>query len=162
MTAAAQECMKDTFKQISDTFARTMEIGTKFHEDNARFWTETIGRNLDAFRTQWQKLNDELLPFTRRNVERFHKLFDEQAQRSLELLRRSLEAASPAGDASQVYERVNDAWRSSFETLRESADAVAKANAEMFQGWTDAVRRLYNGAAAEADASKRRPAPKSA
>lgn len=144
MATQTFDFMNDTFKQATQNFARTLEVGIKFQEDAARFWTDAFGKNAEELRTQWEKLAADVAPFSKKNMERFHKLFEEQSARSLELLKKSLEA-NRASTPTDALDNLLGLWRNSFDTIRESADAVAKANADLFESWTHMAKGETNG-----------------
>lgn len=151
------ECFTDTFKGLSDSFAETMKAGLKFHEETARFWFDVNSKNLDLFRGRFEQAADEMIPFSKRNLDRFHNLFDEQSKKALELLRRWQEMGQPT-NVNDGYERLFTLWRNSFETLRDSVDTVAKTNSEIFRNMTDTLNTNGAKPAAATNATPRKPA----
>lgn len=136
--------MTDMFKGLSDNFADTMKAGLKFHEDTARFWFDMNSKNFEQFRNRFEQITDEFVPFSKRNMDRFHTLFDEQAKKSLDLLKQSYEMGQ-TGNANELCDRLFNLWKSSFETLRESVDNVAKANSDIFRNMTEVVNTNGTG-----------------
>lgn len=155
----ATEFMNDSAKQVSDVFARTMQSGARLHEEAAKFWAETSRKQLDDQRAQFEKMVDEAAPFSRKNAERFQKFFDEQADRSLDMLRKSFDSAR-ATNPTQACESLMNLWRSSFETMRESADAMAKFNSDIFASWNDMLRKNGCMNTPAPEAAMKRPAGK--
>lgn len=139
-----QEFVKDAVKQATDTFTRTIEAGVKFQEQNARFWTDMANKNVDELRTKLDKFNLDATPFSRKNLDGFHKLFDTQVNKSMDMLRQTFEAAR-AQSAPDLYENMLAMWRNSFDALRETADTVARTNSEMFESWKDMMNVCANG-----------------
>jgi hypothetical protein len=143
---AQTDFMTETMRAATENFTRTLQAGIKFQEQNAQFWSDLVGRSTEDFRTQWDRLARDAAPFQQKNLEAFHRLFEEQSQRTLDLLRRSVELGQ-AQSAGSTYEQLAALWRTSFETLRESADAIARTNAQMFESWSELMRKVPAGAA---------------
>ena len=144
MATETRDFVNQTFKQATDSFTKTMQAGIKFQEEAAQFWTQALTRGTDDFRGQWDKVAHDALPFGRKNVERFHKLFEDQSNRTLELFRKSVEFG-PAQNVNEVYEKAAATWKSSLDTMRQSAEAFAKANSELFESWNDLFRASAGG-----------------
>lgn len=142
MTTNATDFVSDGVKTAADSFAKTMQSGIKFQEEAATFLTKTLGRTSDEFRSQWDKMTEDAFPFNKKNVERFQKLFDEQSSRSLDLLRKTFDVSAPT-NPTDVYEKTFSLWRSSLDTMRQSAESMAKLNAEMFENWNCTMRKTF-------------------
>jgi len=138
MATASTDFMTDSFKQMSDCLAGTLEVGTDFFQRTAEFWTDAAAKNAQTFRKQWETFNGQAAPLARSNIERLQKLFEQQCQRGLELMRLNVDT-QPTADPAELFDRTVELWRNSFETLRQSIDAVAKANAQMFESWTELI-----------------------
>ncbi len=141
------DLLTETMRAATENFTKTLQAGIRFQEQNARFWSDLLGRSSEDFRTHWDRLTREAAPFQQKNVEAFHQLFEEQSQRTLDLLRKSVELGQNQA-AGQLYEQLAALWRTSFDTLRESADAIARTNARMFESWSELMRKAPAGAAA--------------
>ncbi len=139
MALDTKHVVTDSFKQAAETFSRTMETGIRFQEETARFWSEFFNKQTEDIRHGVEKFSTETLPFSQKNIERFHKLFDEQATKSVSFLKRAFEQ-TPATSPTEAYERLMTLWQQSFDTVRESADAMAKANVEMFENYSSMFR----------------------
>lgn len=148
------EFMTEAFKQAVDSFTKTMEAGVKFQEDAARFWNDTVARNMDDFRGQWEKLAAENAPFSKRNVERFRRFLDEQSARRLEVIRQTMDVGK-AKDSRDAYDRLLELWKTSLDSLRKSTDVVAQANAELLESWAEIVRAMPQAGERGAPAGKK-------
>lgn len=129
------EFFKDTIKQAGDSFNKALETGVKFQEQTARFWTDLANRNMDELRGRLDKYNTDAMPFSRKNLDSFHRIFDTQVNKGLDLLKQTVETAK-SQSAGEMYDQMLSFWRNSFDAMRETADAVAKVNNEMFDAWT--------------------------
>jgi hypothetical protein len=147
-----RDFVTDLFKQAADSFARTMQAGVKFQEETAQFWTDLAGKNLEEARTQWEKFSLDMTPFTRKNLDQFHKLFEEQTSRTLDMLRRSCDV-NATQNAADMTDRMAGLWRDSLETIKRSTDAVAKANTELFESCSEMMRKLSVAPAANGNGS---------
>ncbi|MBW7906180.1 MAG: hypothetical protein LC135_16555 [Phycisphaerae bacterium] len=144
-TTTPRDFMTDMFKQAADSFARTMQAGVKFQEETAQFWTDLAGKNLDELRSQWDKFSLDATPFTKKNLEQFHKLFEEQTTRTLDLLRKTFDLGGSQNTA-EICDRMAAVWRDSLDTIRHSTDAMAKANTEVFENCSEMIRKLSGAA----------------
>lgn len=144
MPTQSQEFVADACRQAAETFNRTLQIGVELQEQNVRFWTDLLSEGAAQARARWEKAAADAAPFHRRNVERFQRLVDEQSKQSLSLLRKSIEAGQVRNPA-DACEKLSSVWREAFDAIRDSADAVAKANAELFQSWSELMKTGVDG-----------------
>lgn len=142
----------DTFKTMTEGFADAMRNTMKFNEDTARFWTDTLTRNTDEFRTRTQRFVDEMTPFSRQSAERMQKNFDEQMQRTVNFVRDSAQAFQPA--RTDLNERLFSMWKDSLENARETLETCTKANMDIARTWTE----FFNTAASSAAGTVNRTA----
>lgn len=152
-TTLNTEFFADTFKTMTESFTDTMRTAMKFNEDTARFWTDTFSKNSEEFRTRSHKIADEVTPFSKQNVERFQRTFDEQMNRTVNFMRDAFGAMQPA-KPTEVTDRMLSMWKESFENVRESMDTYAKANMDMFKTWTEFYQTAANGAGKTVKAAK--------
>ena len=134
-TTEGTDFMTQMFTQAANTFNETMQTGLKFQEQSAKFWTGTLAKNADQVRTQFEKVADEAIPAAKKNLEQFHRMFENQAQKSLDVLRETFDGARGWADKG-LQDQTMTLWRTSFDAMRSSVDVVAKANAEMFEKWS--------------------------
>lgn len=135
LTSETTNFMTEMFTQAAETFNETMQTGLKFQEQAAKFWTGTFTKNADQFRTQFEKVADETIPAAKKNLEQFHRTFEDQAQKSMDVLRQTFDDARGWADKG-LQDQTMKLWRTSFEAMRSSVDVVAKANAEMMEKWS--------------------------
>ncbi len=155
-TTTPTDFWSDQFKLMADGYNQTFKTGLKFQQDAAKFWTDMARKTTDEVRTNWERMADELAPFGKKNFERFQTMFNEQADKSLDMLNKMGDMKDNA-TFSDMTNQVTDMMRSSLETMRNSTQAVAKANTEMFNSFADVMKK--NGAMAD-DKGKRVPAGK--
>jgi hypothetical protein len=141
MPADTKEFVADSFKQAADAFAKSMHAGIRFQEDTAQFWTEIMGRTTEELRVRWDKFSHDVAPFSRRAADRLNRLFDEQSHRGLELMRKSFDLWQ-ARTANEAYDKTMALWQASFNTMRDSSDALVRTNAELLDGWSQTVRSV--------------------
>lgn len=141
MAAPTTDFVTENFRQAADAFNRTLQAGVKFHEQTAQFWGDLFKRNSDELRSGAERVAGDAVPFARKNLDRFHQVFEEQAQRSLDLLRKSFDAAATQPGA-MTPDKFMSLWQESFDTLRNSTDNLSKAHAEMYQNWTEWLRTM--------------------
>lgn len=139
MAVETKDILSDMFQQACDSFNKTMKTGAKFQQDVARFWTDAAGKNVEEMRDQFENVAQEAFPFNKKNLERFQRLFDEQTQQTLEMLRQTFDSGRPT-DIQEMFQRTSELWRTSFDTIRASADAMAKTSTEMFEGCSEFAR----------------------
>ena len=134
-TTETTDFMTRMFNQAATTFNETMQTGLQFQEQAAKFWTGTLTKNADQVCTQFQKVADDAIPTAKKNLEQFHRTFEQQAQKSMGVLRETFDGVNDWAD-NGLHEQTTKLWRTSFDAMRSSVDVVAKANAEMFEKWS--------------------------
>ncbi|MCA9242662.1 MAG: hypothetical protein KDA32_01810 [Phycisphaerales bacterium] len=139
-TATATDFWTDQFKMMTDNYNQTFKAGLKFQQDAAKFWTDMARKSGDEMRANWERAADEFMPFGKQNYERFQNMFNEQADKSLEMFRSMGEMKDNATFA-DMANKVTDVMRSSLETMRSSTEAVAKANTEMFNSFAEVMKK---------------------
>jgi signal transduction protein with GAF and PtsI domain len=134
-----QVFVNDMFKQATENFNQAMNTGLKFQEESARFWGETFGKNVDQFRSQIDKISNESFPTAKKQLDRFHTMFDEQSKKGVEMFKEAFDSGNKAmnGDA---YNQAMKMWRTSFDAMRSSVDNIAQANAEMFESFSSMTK----------------------
>jgi hypothetical protein len=133
----------DTFKQFSETVTKGSQASTKFFEDGFKFWSDMTTRTTDEFRNRVEKMADEMLPASKKSMERFQKMFDDNTQRSFQLVRQGLEmhpVTHPVGTPAEMIDRTTTFFRNAFETTRESTDAMMKFGTDAMRDFSTAFR----------------------
>lgn len=144
MTATTREFTNDTARMINDSFATAMKTGTKMFEESAQFWFDMAGQNMDTFRNRFEKVADDAIPFSKKNADRFHRLFDDQIQKTTETMRQGVEmlhAQTPA----EAFDGLMGFCRRSLETMRHACETMVKANTEMFESWQTLTQPMNGG-----------------
>jgi hypothetical protein len=124
--------MTRLFDQLNDTFNETLKASVNFQEQGTRFWKNLFEQAPSGLREQFEKLPAEVLPFSKASVDRFQRLFDTQAERTVELMHETFELGK-AETPADLYGEMLKLWRQSFDVLRESNEAYAKTSAEIFE-----------------------------
>ncbi len=132
MATETSEFVADVFKQATDNFKRTIDTGVEFQEQNAKFWSDALTRSVDQAITQAEKVSKDVIPSARKNLEQFHDAFDEQAEKSLDMLRKTVSAGQDQ-DIHGVFDQTMKMWQASFDAVRESVDTVVRTNVEVFE-----------------------------
>jgi hypothetical protein len=145
--------MSQMFDQASSSFSRTFETSMKFYQDSTRFWSDACTKGMDNWRTQSDRVVGDTAPFGQANFERFQRMFTEQSEKSMNLLREAFEASQSTRPA-DLNQRVSDLWKNSFETLRNANETLAKANEEMVQNWTKMCETVSQNANQNANQAK--------
>jgi hypothetical protein len=123
-----------------------------------RNWSEQVNRRSAEARERFEATADELAPLMRKSCDRFSRLMDEQAQRGVHLVRETFDPAVPA-NPSEAMDRMATLWRTSFDCMRDGAEALTRAQSDMFSHWSDYVKARTSGSA-EPVATKRAAAAK--
>ncbi len=143
----------DSFKVMADGFSKAVQNGTKVYEENARFWSDWTSRSSESIKAQFDKLGQDLTPFSRTQVDRFSKLFDEQMKRGFNVMRETFEFR-PNLTPAEATERFSAFWQTCFTSARETGEAVAKSSNELFQSWVEVARDNPVGKAVAKAAAK--------
>jgi len=124
----------DMFRHNMDAFNQAVSAGVKLQEQTTQFFNDTYGKAIDQVFCQAEKFGREALPTAKKNVERIHRTFDDQAKKGLDVMRQSFETAESAFDDGWA-DKTMEMWRSSFDTMRTGFETMTKANAQMFENW---------------------------
>ena len=130
----------DMFKQASESFSRTMSTGVEFQQQAGKFWGDFFGKGVDQFQTQMDKVSKDFAPGAKKNLDQFHKMFDEQSRKSMDLLRETFDSGESC-NAQDMFDETRKMWQTSFETLRSQVDTMAKTNVEMAERFCEMANR---------------------
>lgn len=153
----------DTFRQAAETFNKAFQAGLKFQEDAFRTFSENATRATDEFRNRVERIADEMTPTTKKNVDRFTKLFDDNTQRASAFFRSALDAnpfVAPVHNPTEMMDRTMSFWKSAFETTRESFEALNKTTQD---AWTSIAQCCKTGECCQAptaETASRKPTTK--
>lgn len=133
----------DTFKTMTDTFSKSFETGVKMQEDAFRMVSDMSSRATEEFRNRVEKMADDVLPQSKKNVDRFQRMFDEHTQRVTTLARTSMDLnplVRPIAAPAEMMDRAMAMWKASFDAARESMDSMQKLTAEVVTDWQNATK----------------------
>ncbi len=136
MATDTKDFVTDMFKQASESFTRTMSTGVEFQQQAGKFWGDFFGKGFDQFHTQMDKASNGFAPDAKKNLEQFHKMFDEQSHKSMDMLRKTFESGECC-NAKDMFDETMKMWQTSFETMRTQVDTMAKTNVEMAERFCD-------------------------
>ncbi len=159
----------ESFGHATETFSKALGTGMKFQEETARFWSDTLGKNTAMFgnnamfgqnemfgkgsdfskgmeqvQSQFEKMTKEVFPTTKKQLDTFQTMFDEQSKRGMEMMKGAFDACqnstgSFVADAN-AFDHAMKMWRTSFDTMRSSVDTFAQANTEMFESFSSMAK----------------------
>jgi phage-related protein len=141
-TTQTKDCTTDMFKQATESFNQTMATGVKFQQDTMGFWNDNVSRAFDGFQSGFDKTVEEAIPAVKKNLDKFHQSFDQQANKSMDMLRQTFESTQKLVNPDQsknVFEQTMNMWRTSFDTMRSNVDMITRTNTEMFQKFSGVV-----------------------
>ncbi len=144
MTNSTHEFTNDTMKVMNESFATAMKTGTKVFEETARFWFDLATQNMDGFRNRFERVADDAVPFSKKNMDRVQRTFEDQAHRNAETLRQGIEVFQSQSPA-EAFDHAMMFCRRSIETMRHACETFAKTNTEMFEAWTQMTQAPING-----------------
>jgi hypothetical protein len=142
MNAENTNFVTDMFRHSTDMVNHAMTAGIKFQEESTRFWNDNIGRNVDRFLDQADRIGREFAPTVKKNLQRFRQDIDRQTDKGADFVRRSFESAETAIDDG-VFDRTMQLWRSSFDTMRSGFDTMTKANAQIVENWASMTEKCF-------------------
>lgn len=151
----------DTVKTAGDMFTKSMQAGQKMQEETCRFWTDAANRASDDFRNRVEKMAEEAAPMNKKNAERVQKMFDEQTQRNTNFFRNAMEMnpfVRPVSNPTEMFDRTNQFFKASFDTMRDSFEAFGKASQDVVTEWQNVAKRCETGcctATANVDATRK-------
>lgn len=133
----------DSFKTMTDTFSKSFDAGVRMQEDAFRMVTDMSTRATEEFRNRVEKMADDVLPMSKKNMDRFQRMFDETAQRATNLVRTSMDlnpAVRPVATPAEIMDRTFSMWKASFDAARETMDAMQKMTTEVVADWQSATK----------------------
>lgn len=163
MTTTTPNFAADMFRQFNENFNKAFQTGVKFHEDTFRTMNDTTIRTTDEFRNRVERFAEELTPVTKKNADRFTKMFDENMQRTNSFVRSAIEHnpfATPANSPTEMVDRTMNFWKSAFETTRESVEAFNKAGQDAWTNFTQCCKSCDVAGHTAVDAAAKKPAAK--
>ncbi len=142
MATETKDFVTDMFNQATESFNRTMSTGLEFQQQAGKFWGDVFEKSFDQVRTHTEKVSKDFVPGAKKNVEQFHKMFDGQAQKSLDMLRKTFESGECC-NVQDLSDQTVKMWQTSFDTVRSQVDAMAKMNVEMFESFSDMANKTF-------------------
>ena len=139
----------DLFRQATRAWEAAAEAGVKMQEECAK-WVRQMyceSSTLNDWYEKGQKIVSEAIAKNQENVSEAICLMNQQAEASLKLIHKALEARTieAEGDGSTKFA---DWWQSALETMRINNQAVLKANSRILNTWSEMARKV-NGEAAD-------------
>lgn len=131
--------MTDMFKTMSDSYAKSFNMGVKFFDETGRFWTETMNKNAEDYRNRCDKMFEDFAATGKKNMERMVRFFDEQNTRGMGFVKNMTEM-QPATTPTEMFDRATNVVKTSFETMRDGFDGLAKFTNETMQNTAGVVR----------------------
>jgi hypothetical protein len=163
MTTTTPNFATDTIRQTTDTFNKAFQAGVKFQEDTFRTFNENATRATDEFRNRVERFADEMTPVTKKNVDRFTKMFDENTQRTSTFVRSAFDTnpfIAPVSNPTELMDRTMNFWKNAFETTRESFEAFNKTSQDAWTSFTQCCKAGECCQTATADTTAKKPASK--
>jgi len=133
------------FEQAMTSYEQAFKTGLKLQEEFGRTWTSLLEQSAPS--GEWQKtvrtMANELLPEAQKRMEDGLRLIEQNSRASLELLKlfkRTVEV--PRGNPiAESQEKLLSFWEASLNSMRDSAQAVARANTQALDSWMDLFRK---------------------
>ena len=130
------------FDQATQALDTAMQAGARLQGEAIRWWSGIFqgARALPGKQRPTQNLMTEIIPGAQKNVDQYRMLFDHSYHRSLDLLRRALEA-SQCQSYGEAQRRMLDLWQASIGNLQSSAQELTQINTRVMQTWSEAAER---------------------
>jgi hypothetical protein len=153
--------MKETTKPVSELFEQAMKsyeqafkTGLKVQEESSKWWTTLLEQTGPS--PDWQKslrtMASEILPEAEKRMEDGLRMVEQNSRASLELLKLFKQAVEVPGTnpIAETQTRLLGFWEASLNSMRDSAQAVAKANTQTLESWMELFRKGTAMAAGQA------------
>jgi hypothetical protein len=145
MSTQSKVGMSGLFDQAVQTFSEALSAGVKVHEEAAQWWSDALDKQAPL--RDWQKRGasfmSEAIPAVQKNTEEWLRVMEQNHRRSMSLLQSAF--TDEESQASDLQARTQKLWEQSLETIRDSAQATAKANVKMMEMWSEVLKRNMNG-----------------
>ena len=151
--------MTDMFRQTAEIFTNALHTGTRFQQDMLNAMTRPMidDRFAAEVRERGQKFVDGAFKLAQKNLEEAQKLIDGQCRQSMDLLRKALDTAKTPEGRTDAFETTRNLCQTTFDTMKASIDALARANAQTVENFTAFVNHTCNGHACKPDARADKP-----
>ena len=134
----------EILESAANAFGDAMKAGVKAQEEVVRWWSSALdggcGCQTADFRKRAKQLFDEAVPAAQKQAQDWMKLIDSNARRSIDLLRRALDA-DQEGVAAGFTDAARKLWEESIAVVKENIETMTQANVKMLEVWSDLLRK---------------------
>jgi hypothetical protein len=136
MNEKANNPASDMLDQGLKNYEQALRTGLKFQEEAAKSWTKLFGHAATPQDIQKQitSLANEVIPATRKSMDDCLELLEQNSRTSVDLLKKSLEAAQ-ASNYADTQSKVVDFCEASLKALRANAQAIVNINCKAVDSW---------------------------
>ncbi|HTW95598.1 MAG TPA: hypothetical protein VMD30_12425 [Tepidisphaeraceae bacterium] len=153
----------EVLESAANAFGDAMKAGVKAQEEVVKWWTNALdggcGCQVTDFRKRAKQLFDEAVPAAQKQAQDWIKLIDSNSRRSIDLLRKALDA-DQEGVAAGFTDAARKLWEESIAVVKENIETLTQTNVKMLEVWADLLRKSVEQgeSAVKAAASKAKQA----
>jgi predicted RNase H-like HicB family nuclease len=148
-TATSKQNGSDLFRQAIGAWESAINSGVKMQEECAT-WLRQMCCNSEAL-SEWynkgQAIAGETIVKAQENLDEAVRLMNQQAESSMRLVQKALDARQNEETTSDARMRFADWWETALEAMRTNSQAILKANSRMLTTWSELARKVNSEAA---------------
>jgi len=135
-TAMFNDTMTTMFKQATDSFRSAFETGVRIQSETTKaMFQPLMNDGMADFATRSQKMTEETTRLVQKNFTESQKFMDTQAQKSMDMLKKAFDAATPS-EKNDMFTATQNLWQNSFDIMRNSMEEITRTNAQMVENFT--------------------------
>ncbi|HUB25704.1 MAG TPA: hypothetical protein VL992_09780 [Tepidisphaeraceae bacterium] len=157
MSVKSEFDVAEILDSAASAFSDAMKAGVKAQEEVVKWWTGALdgGCQVGDFQKRGRQFLDEAVPAAQKQAQDWMKVLDSNSRRSVDLLRKALNAEND-GVAAGLTDAARKLWEDSISVIKENFEALTQANVKMLEVWSDLIRKSLDqqDAAVKAAAAK--------
>jgi translation initiation factor 2 alpha subunit (eIF-2alpha) len=142
MSDQSKNPASEMLNQGIKNYEQALKTGLKLQEEAGKCWTKMLNQAASPqdMQNQIAALANEVIPATQKSMEGYLGLIEQNSRASVDLLKKSLEAAQTTNYADSQG-KVTECWENSIEALTANAQAAFDLNARAIDGWIAFVKK---------------------
>lgn len=127
-------------------YEQALRAGLKVQEEAGKCWTRLVSQAASPqdFQKQVTSFASDVIPATRKSMDDCLELLEQNSRTSVDLLKKSLEAAQATSYA-DTQAKVTEFCESSLKSLKANAQAIVDINTKAVDAWFAFVKKATAG-----------------
>lgn len=123
-------------------YEQALRTGLKIQEEAGKCWTSLLNQAVSAEDLQKRitTFSNDVIPATQKSLAGYLELLEQNSRASVELIKKSMEAAPPTSYP-ETQARVVEFCESSLKSLKANTQAIVDINAKAIDSWISFVKK---------------------